>query len=53
MIDKVDERSDNEKVLGNQIDILSLIMKDLQEGVEDRCIKAQETIKKKKTKKVE
>lgn len=53
MVDKVDERSENEKVLGNQIDILTIIMKDLQEWVEDRCMKAQETVKKKKSKKVE
>lgn len=53
MVDKVDERWENEKVLGNQIDILTIIMKDLQEWVEDRCVKAQESIKKKKVKKQE
>ena len=53
MIDKVDDRSDNEKVLGNQIDIISLIMKDLHESVEDRCLQAQESISKKKSKKQE
>lgn len=53
MVDKVDERWENEKVLGNQIDILTIIMKDLQEQVEDRCVKAQESINKKKVKKQE
>lgn len=50
MIDKVDERGENEKVLGNQIDILSIVMKDLQESVEEKCIQAQESISKKKKK---
>lgn len=53
MVDKVDERWENEKVLGNQIDILTIIMKDLQEQVEDRCVKAQDSLSKKKSKKVE
>lgn len=53
MIDKVDERWENEKVLGNQIDILTIIMKDLQEQVEDRCVKAQDSLSKKKSEKME
>lgn len=53
MVDKVDERWENEKVLGNQIDILTIIMKDLQEQVEDRCVKAQDSLSKKKSEKME
>ena len=53
MLDKVDARWDDEKVLWSQIDILSLIMKDLQEESENRCVKAQESVRKKKGKKQE